>query len=98
MSGSANLRFIERCFIELSSRNGEGMGATAVDELKKELGAAASRLPDLSRVPEAALKDLVQDVRAAKAHQRALLEQSAEHSLRLVPALLRPAVRKVLFG
>ena len=34
----------------------------------------------------------------AKRQQRQLLEDSAEHSLRLVPALLRPAVRKVLFG
>lgn len=74
------------------------MGAPAVDALKKELGPAASRLPDLSAVPEPALQDFVQAVRAAKAQQRLLLEQSAEHSLRLVPALLRPAVRKILFG
>lgn len=74
------------------------MGTAIVDELKRELGAAAARLPELSAVPEAALEDFLQDLRAAREHQRRLLEQSAEHSLRLVPALLRPAVRKILFG
>lgn len=70
----------------------------ALDALKRELGAAATKLPDLSPVPEAALLGFVETLRASKTQQRALLEQSAEHSLRLVPALLRPVVRKVLFG
>lgn len=70
----------------------------ALDALRAELGPAASQLPDLSAVPEPALAAFVEAVRSAKRQQRELLERSAEHSLRLVPALLRPAVRKVLFG
>lgn len=70
---------------------------SAVDDLRRELGATA-RLPDLSAVPDAALKEFVDCVRQAKRDQKQLLARSAEHSLRLVPALLRPVVRKVLFG
>ena len=70
----------------------------ALDALRAELGPGASQLPDLSSVPEPALATFLDAVRGAKRQQRKLLEQSAEHSLRLVPALLRPAVRKALFG
>jgi hypothetical protein len=70
----------------------------AVESLRAELGPGASQLPDLSAVPGPALAAFLEAVRGAKRQQRRLLEQSAEHSLRLVPALLRPAVRKVLFG
>ncbi len=70
---------------------------SAVDELRRELGATA-RLPDLSGVPEPALREFVACVRKARRDQKRLLQRSAEHSLRLVPALLRPLVRKVLFG
>jgi hypothetical protein len=72
--------------------------SAALEALRAEIGPGASQLPDLSTVPEPALAAFVESVRAAKRQQRKLLEQSAEHSLRLVPALLRPAVRKVLFG
>ena len=71
---------------------------TSLDALRAELGPGASQLPDLSGIPEPALATFLDAVRGAKRQQRQLLEQSAEHSLRLVPALLRPAVRKVLFG
>lgn len=74
------------------------MSQSALDSLRRELGASAAKLPDLSAVPEAALQDFVVAVQAAKREQRKLLAASAEHSLRLVPALLRPAVKKVLFG
>ena len=70
----------------------------ATDALRTELGPGAPQMPDLSGVPEPALAAFVEAVRGAKRQQRELLERSAEHSLRLVPALLRPAVRKVLFG
>lgn len=69
-----------------------------LESLRAELGPGAAQLPDLSNVPEPALAAFVEAVRGAKRQQRKLLEQSAEHSLRLVPALLRPAVRKALFG
>ena len=74
------------------------MSAKGLEQVRRELGAAAPKLPDLSQVPEPALLAFAETLRASKAQQRALLEQSAEHSLRLVPALLRPMVRKVLFG
>ena len=70
----------------------------AGEALRAEIGPGAAQLPDLSKVPEPQLATFVEAVRAAKRQQRRLLEQSAEHSLRLVPALLRPAVRKALFG
>lgn len=73
-------------------------GGKAIDALRAELGAQAGKLPDLSAVPEPALAALVESLRKARADQKQLLADSAEHSLRLVPALLRPVVRKVLFG
>jgi len=77
----------------------KGKAARPVEQsLRAELGPGGSQLPDLSNVPDAALAAFLEAVRDAKRQQRKLLEQSAEHSLRLVPALLRPAVRKVLFG
>lgn len=74
------------------------MSRPLIDGLRAELGPAASKLPDLSAVPDAALDNFLTAVRAARRNQRKLLEDSAEHSLRLVPTLLRPAVRKILFG
>lgn len=74
------------------------MSSADLDRLRRELGSARAGLPDLSTVPEPALRAFVDAVQEAKRQQKRLLEESAEHSLRLVPALLRPAVRKVLFG
>ena len=75
------------------------MTQRALDALRTEMGTAARQLPPaLSGVPEPQLQAFVAAVREAKARQKRLLEDAAEHSLRLVPALLRPAVRKVLFG
>lgn len=74
------------------------MSPSALENLHTELGAAASQLPDLSSVPEPALAAFVVALRKARADQKKLLADSAEHSLRLVPALLRPVVRKALFG
>lgn len=72
--------------------------SSAIDALRAELGAAAAQLPDLSGVPEPALAEFVEALRKARADQKKLLADSAEHSLRLVPTLLRPVVRKALFG
>lgn len=75
------------------------MSPRPLDALRAELGPAAARLPaDIAKLPDEALSAFVESLRAAKQQQKKLLEQSAEHSLRLVPALLRPVVRKVLFG
>lgn len=74
------------------------MNPSAVDTLRRELGSAAPSLPDLGAVPEPALQAFTEALRSAKRQQKKLLEDSAEHSLRLVPTLLRPAVRKILFG
>lgn len=76
------------------------MSNRALDALRSEMGAAAARqLPAaLADVPEADQQALLAVIREARARQKRLLEDAAEHSLRLVPALLRPAVRKVLFG
>lgn len=72
--------------------------SAALELLKRELGPAAAQLPDLSGVPGPALETFATSVRRARQEQKRLLEHSAEQSLRLVPALLRPVVRKVLFG
>jgi hypothetical protein len=74
------------------------MARSAADALRTELGSAASAMPDLKDLDEEVLTRLAGQVRAAKKRQRQLLEASAESSLRFVPALLRGAVRKVLFG
>ncbi|TDU32515.1 hypothetical protein DFR24_1913 [Panacagrimonas perspica] len=74
------------------------MSRPLIDALRAELGPGGNKLPDLSSVPDPALETFVAAVRAAKRQQRKMLEDSAEHSLRLVPMLLRPAVRKILFG
>ena len=76
------------------------MSTRALDALRAEMGAAAGKqLPAvLAEVPEPQLEALLATVRDAKARQKRLLEDAADHALRLVPALLRPAVRKVLFG
>lgn len=74
------------------------MSRKVLDALRAELGPGADRLPDLSAVPDPALESFLVAVRDARRNQRRLLEDSAEHSLRLVPALLRPAVRRILFG
>lgn len=89
------LRFLH-CPVTWSRTN--VMSKTTLDTLRAELGAAAIKLPDLGNVPEPALKDFLKSLRTAKQQQKKLLEDSADHSLRLVPALLRPIVRKVLFG
>ncbi|MGQ0622087.1 MAG: hypothetical protein ACT4QA_19570 [Panacagrimonas sp.] len=73
-------------------------GGNAIDALRGELGAQTGKLPDLSAVPEPALAAFVESLRKARADQKQLLTDSAEHALRLVPALLRPVVRKALFG
>ncbi len=75
------------------------MSKTGLDSVKSILGSAAAQLPDdLANVPDAALMEFSAAVATAKAAQSKLLEKSADHSLRLVPALLRPVVRRVLFG
>lgn len=75
------------------------MSQRAIDALKAEMGAAASQLPPaLSGVAEPQLAALLAAIRDARSRQKRLLEESAEHSLRLVPTLLRPAVRRILFG
>ncbi|HKY90259.1 MAG TPA: hypothetical protein VJM11_04435 [Nevskiaceae bacterium] len=76
------------------------MSTRALDALRAEMGAAAARQlpPALADVPEPQLEALLGAIRESKRRQKRLLEDAADHSLRLVPALLRPAVRKVLFG
>lgn len=74
------------------------MKQNAMDTLRKTLGPAASKLPDMSGVSEDSLAEFANAVDVARQRQKQLLEDSANHSLRLVPALLRPVVRKVLFG
>ncbi len=74
------------------------MSRPLIDALRAELGPGAGKLPDLSSVPDPALNAFIAAVQAARRQQRKLLQDSSEHALRLVPALLRPAVRKILFG
>ena len=75
------------------------MSTRPMEALRAEMGAAASQLPPaLADVPEPALDAFVTAVRESKARQSRMLADAADHSLRLVPALLRPAVRKILFG
>jgi hypothetical protein len=75
------------------------MSTRAMDRLRAEMGDAARELPPaLAEAPDPQVEAYLAALRDAKARQKRALEDASEHALRLVPALLRPAVRKVLFG
>lgn len=63
--------------------------------LRAELG--ASLPPEVEALPDEALEHLLACVRAQKAHQRGALDTAVEQGLTFVPAMLRGAVRKILF-
>lgn len=52
----------------------------------------------VGRLSEAQAQVLLDLLDVARERQRAALAQASEQSLRHVPALLRPAVRRVLMG
>ena len=66
----------------------------AVAELRKRLGAD---LPaSVEALPADALRDLTEAVRSARSRQSSSLAAATEESLRHVPRLVRPVVRKVI--
>ena len=72
------------------------MADAAADELRRELGKAASTLPPLKTVSAKDRQRLAATIRAAKQVQRKALADSTERALQHVPALLRGVVRRVL--
>jgi hypothetical protein len=75
------------------------MSTRAIDRLRAEMGDAARQLPPaLADAPDPQIEVYLAALREAKARQKQALGDAADHALRLVPTLLRPAVRKVLFG
>lgn len=74
------------------------MADSATDELRRELGGAASALPELRTLDTAARVRLAALVRDARQRQRRALGESAERALQHIPALLRGVVRRVLKG
>ena len=69
--------------------------AQALRELRAELG---GELPaGLQQLSHDAVQELLSAVRAQKAEQRARLEDAINEGLKVVPTLLRGAVRKILF-
>jgi hypothetical protein len=68
----------------------------ATVELRRRLGEAAG--PVLDRLSSAQAVELLACYREAVDRQRATMVTAQGSSLRLVPALLRPAVRTILGG
>ncbi|MDI2130026.1 hypothetical protein [Yinghuangia seranimata] len=69
--------------------------ATAVEKLTTELGAAP---PDgFSGLADSDLEFLADTLKAAREGQAAGLDRAAEESLKMVPAIARGPVRRILF-
>jgi hypothetical protein len=65
-------------------------------ELRRALGTAQD-LAFLAALDAAAQHRLGADIDAARERQRQLLDQAIEHGLRMVPALLRGPLKRILF-
>lgn len=71
------------------------MNTAALVELDRELG---GQLPDaVSELGEGELRVLLAAVRAERAARAAGLGEAAEEALKLVPAIARGPVRRILF-
>ncbi|TXI09320.1 MAG: hypothetical protein E6Q76_06020 [Rhizobium sp.] len=55
------------------------------------------RLDFLAALPESAQSQLSKDILAARQRQKKALEEAVDHGLRMVPALLRGPIKKILF-
>ncbi|MEU2791872.1 hypothetical protein [Streptomyces sp. NPDC007100] len=77
------------------ARAGEGGASAALEELTRALGAAAP--PGLAAAPPDDLAFLASAVRARRESEAAGLNDAAEEALKLVPALARGPVRRILF-
>lgn len=74
------------------------MASSTLKEVSQELrvdGAQLKYLEVLSDAEQSAFRD---SIRAAKRKQKDALKAATEHSLSYIPALLRGAVRRILFG
>ncbi|MGH3714885.1 MAG: hypothetical protein ACRDT4_15690 [Micromonosporaceae bacterium] len=76
--------------------DGEVAMGEATQQLRMELG---GQVPDgLDALSEADAGRLARAVREARARQARQLDVAVDESLRVVPFLLRGAVKKILFG
>jgi hypothetical protein len=71
---------------------------TALEDLAGTLGVSPDRLAMLASYDEAELRRFEQLVSGAMRQEDAAFDAGAEEGLRFVPALLRPAAKKMLFG
>lgn len=65
-------------------------------DLREVLG-TERRLDFLAALPEADQLKLGADIKAARARQKKALDDAIENGLRMVPALLRGPIKKLLF-
>jgi hypothetical protein len=65
-------------------------------DLREVLG-TERRLDFLAALPESAQDQLSKDILAARRRQKKALEEAVDHGLRMVPALLRGPIKKILF-
>ena len=65
-------------------------------DLREVLG-TERRLDFLAALPEAAQAQLSIDIQAARAQQKLALDAAIDNGLRMVPALLRGPLKKILF-
>lgn len=68
-----------------------------LDALRAELGEEERGLNFLSALPAAAQARLAQDLHAARVRQRDALNAAINNGMRMVPALLRGPLKKILF-
>ncbi len=65
-------------------------------DLREVLG-QERRLDFLAALPESAQAQLGKDILSARQRQKKALEEAVDHGLRMVPALLRGPIKKILF-
>lgn len=65
-------------------------------DLREVLG-TERRLDFLAALPETAQAQLSADIQSARAQQKKTLDEAIDNGLRMVPALLRGPLKKILF-
>lgn len=71
-----------------------------ISRMQKDLGEVLGterRLDFLAALPESDQIKLGTDIKAARARQKKALDDAIENGLRMVPALLRGPLKKILF-
>lgn len=82
----------------MSNKGGQPLAQVDLSALRERLGVSGGALPVLDGLDQADVERLCGLVDKARQRQGKDLESASEEALKHVPALLRGAVRKLLFG